>query len=192
MKAQYVDIIIDRGPMAKISKQVLAQEVPLYRETHGAGSVQVLGVSTDENGKPLPRREVDGNVEYQRLANLFGADENGQPLVMAVYGRQGTGGLRRAILGGLSAIPVSDESEDGEGVTDENALEEADADGSGYTNVDEIKAALIDMGVDYHSKAKRADLVELLDAASALVASGGDPSGKGVDEIRAELESAAA
>lgn len=169
---EYVKIVVDRGPMEKVHKVVLAHEVPMLRKRHGDSAVEVIGPAKDATtGRLIPKREVDANEEYSRLENLFGMNDNGRPLVEDVYGRRGSGYLRHAIRGGLRAIPTIDEaSEDEEG--DENEGEDTGSNDDGENGatlpatVEGIKAELDDMGIAYSDQMTHEDLSELLEAAS--------------------------
>lgn len=76
-------VIIDRGPMEKIPRQVAEYEIPLLEMIHGGGSVRDSGEQIDAV------RDIDSpESEYERLLGAYGDDDkSGMPLVERVHGR---------------------------------------------------------------------------------------------------------
>lgn len=122
MRAEWAEVKVTRSPTEIHQKMVLAHEVVLLREIHGAENVVVLGPGVEYfmnekrklSTKPLPPKEVTPDDEFGRLQSLYGnsgEERDGPPLVEVCHGRRGSGGLARAIRGGLNAIPAVEEYE---------------------------------------------------------------------------------
>lgn len=89
---KYAKILVIRNPMEKIAKCVPLHEIPILRDVHGAGAIDIQSeVSSTE---PVPEVEA----EFERLKAHYGMHhEIPMPYVEHVYGGALTGGLGRAL-----------------------------------------------------------------------------------------------
>lgn len=81
-EAKYVVALIERDVAEKIPVTVLLHEIPVLEMVHSKAVIRPADIDPI-----VESREVDLMDEYDRLANQYGADENGIPFVERVYGR---------------------------------------------------------------------------------------------------------
>ena len=81
-EAKYVVALIERDVAEKIPVTVLLHEIPVLEMVHSTAVIRPADIDPI-----VESREVDLMDEYDRLANQYGADENGIPFVERVYGR---------------------------------------------------------------------------------------------------------
>lgn len=81
MRAKRADIIIDRGPMEKIARNIFLHEMRILEDINGMGKVRIVN-------DDYPFHSIDYHMEYNRLARAYGFDmEKKMPRVEAVFGK---------------------------------------------------------------------------------------------------------
>lgn len=188
MKAEYVMVFVSRGPLESRTKRVFAHDVPCMRMRLGDSNVQMVSRGA------VGVTEVSANAEYDRIEGFYGAMPGGEVVIEAIYGRRGSGRLRKAIMDGAGAVQdvvtesEEDDEEDDEESSSVDALsEEGVIESSTATtmDVDGIRAALDAMGILYLKRAKQKELTELMDLGEKALTNGIDiPFGAN----RADLE----
>ena len=80
MLAKHVNVLIRRDMAEIIGTTCFEHEVEILRDMHGYGAVEELPGEYD----PV---EIDANEEFDRMANCYGRNEEGQLFVERVIGR---------------------------------------------------------------------------------------------------------
>ena len=81
MFAKHVQVLVRRDMAEIIGTTVFEHEVEILRDMHGDGNVTV-----DETFE-YPAIEIDAGEEFDRLMNVYGRNEDGQPYVERCIGR---------------------------------------------------------------------------------------------------------
>ena len=81
MFAKHVQVLVRRDMAEIIGTTVFEHEVEILRDMHGDGNVTV-----DESIE-YPAIEIDAGEEFDRLMNVYGRNEDGQPYVERCIGR---------------------------------------------------------------------------------------------------------
>jgi hypothetical protein len=81
MFAKHVQVLVRRDMAEIIGTAVFEHEVEILRDMHGDGNVTV-----DESIE-YPAIEIDAGEEFDRLMNVYGRNEDGQPYVERCIGR---------------------------------------------------------------------------------------------------------
>lgn len=165
---QFAKIIINRGPMEKISKTLPAYEVPLLLAKYGEHAVQLVdGCIT------VVKEDRQAADEFARLRAAYPGDEasNDQPYVDVVWGRFGAREFARLFkdasnynldLAEFFQADAVDEFED------EADDEPADTQPSlGSLKKDELLALADEKGLALAEDATKADIIEALQTAHA-------------------------
>ena len=80
MLAKRVQVLVRRDMAEIIGTSVFEHEVEILRDIHGDSNIEVL----DTEYEP---EEIDSNEEFDRLANVYGANDQGQMYVERCIGR---------------------------------------------------------------------------------------------------------
>lgn len=81
MLAKHVQVLVRRDMAEIIGTTVFEHELEILRDIHGDGNVDV---DTAIEFEPV---EIDSNEEFDRLANVYGSNDQGQMYVERVIGR---------------------------------------------------------------------------------------------------------
>ena len=80
MLAKYIKVLIRRDMAETIGTAVFEHELEILKDIHGEGNVT-------EADEECPTVEIDAADEYERLANTYGANDQGQMYVERCIGR---------------------------------------------------------------------------------------------------------
>lgn len=80
MLAKHVNITVRRDMAEIIGTAVFEHEIEILRDIHGHGNIEEI----ESNYEPV---EIDASEEYDRLANVYGSNDQGQMYVERVIGR---------------------------------------------------------------------------------------------------------
>ena len=80
MLAKHVTVLVRRDMAEVIGTTVFEHEVEILRDMHGDSNVEL----TDKEHEVV---EIDASEEFDRLANTYGRNEEGQMFVERVIGR---------------------------------------------------------------------------------------------------------
>lgn len=150
MKAHYVNIAIDRGPMEKVHSTVFEHEVPILRAIHDGnasedeGSVRILGRAKFD---PV---ELDPDAEYARCEARYGASKTqpGSSNIEVAFGRRDSGRFADhcdSIYGKNARAPAGDAPSGLDALTKNQIMEQ-----------------LKEQGVEFNKNESKADLLERL------------------------------
>lgn len=147
--------LVTRGPMEAIGVAVWPWEVEILRAMYGDSETVEQGPTGPE--LPIP----DAANEFDRIARRYGMHDDAKvPWVQVVYGPFGRGEFARAVQAAAAGT-----EEGGEDLPPARPAPKLDVDGNRYLRVDEIKAALEQLGVEVPDGKRRAELLEMLDEA---------------------------
>lgn len=103
MLAKHTNVLVRRDMAEIINCQVFEHEVEILRDMHGDANIEEIG------GDFAPV-EIDASEEFDRLANVYGRNDEGQMYVERVIGR---GPKQLEVLGykkpGRKAAAVTEE-----------------------------------------------------------------------------------
>jgi hypothetical protein len=80
MLAKHVNVLVRRDMAEIIGTTCFEHEVEILRDIHGYGAIEEL----PSDFEPV---EIDENEEFDRLANVYGRNDEGQMYVERVIGR---------------------------------------------------------------------------------------------------------
>lgn len=80
MLAKHVKVLVRRDMAEIISTTVFEHEVEILRDLHGDANIEELA-------SDFPAVEIDASEEFDRLANVYGRNEEGQLYVERCIGR---------------------------------------------------------------------------------------------------------
>lgn len=141
MKARLIHVLVKRDMAEEISTITYAHALPILQEIHGEENITVIG---DSDQPPV---DLNPAEEYGRLETLYRLHESGVSHVERVYGRF----IEKQFVAAVEALNI-DAPADVDNAEDENAK----------LTVPEIKAKLDELGIEYDAKAKKEDLLDLL------------------------------
>ena len=85
MLAKHVTVLVRRDMAEVIPVAVFEHEVEILKDIHGDGNVELC------DGPDYPPVEIESAEEMDRLANTYGANDQGQLYAERVYGRTSKG-----------------------------------------------------------------------------------------------------
>lgn len=166
---QFAKVIINRGPMEKISKVAPAYEIPLLLAKYGEQAVLLVDACITVN-----KGERQASGEFARLRTAYPGDENtgDVPYVDVVFGRFGAREFARLFKDASRHALDLDEFfqvDIDEAFEDEPDEDEPPNDTKpiGKLTKDELLALADEQGIEVADNATKADIIEALQTAHA-------------------------
>lgn len=150
-----VQVMIHRSQMSEISRAAFRHELPILREMYGEDNVTVVSCADGVSDEDV---RLDAKAEWSRLIDIYGMHpEFNSPLVTHVFNNQ----LSLMVAAARAEVELVSArvSEDGQVSVEQVGPKN-------YDNLETVRAALKDLGVQFTKKNGKAELTVLLRTAA--------------------------